>query len=137
MHELPPLRLQVTELTYYFVHEKWSKVAIKEMDVLPNFKGTSVHDGWRSYAHYDCTQALCNARHLRELRFVVERYQQSWADEMMTLLVDIKTVVDAIKAAAAGIRGYISTLTKQGLPLLEALRRTFRSNSILPRLQPE
>lgn len=137
MHELPPLQLQVTELTYYFVHEKRGKVAINEMDVLPNFKGIGVHDGWRSYAHYDCTQALCNAHHLRELRFVVERYQQSWADEIMTLLVDITTVVDAIKAAAAGIRGYISTLTKQGLPLLEALRRTFPSNSILPRLQPE
>ncbi|PZO42955.1 MAG: IS66 family transposase, partial [Phormidesmis priestleyi] len=35
------------------------------------------------------------------------------------------------------IRGYISTLRKQGLPLLEALRRTFLGDPILPRLQPE
>jgi len=35
------------------------------------------------------------------------------------------------------IRGYISTLRKQGLPLLDALRRTFLGDPILPRLQPE
>lgn len=86
-------------LTDYFVHPKRGREAIDEMAVLPNFKGIGVHDGWRSYAGYDnCAHSLCNAHHLRELRFLVERYEQPWADEMMTLLVEMKTAVDMAKA---------------------------------------
>jgi transposase len=87
-----------SQLTYYFVHDKRGRAAMDEMDVLPQFKGISVHDGWASYRHYDCAHSLCNAHHLRELRFIVERYEQTWADEVMTLLVNIKTAVDTAKA---------------------------------------
>ncbi|PZO12258.1 MAG: hypothetical protein DCF25_17960 [Leptolyngbya foveolarum] len=211
------------------------------MDVMPNFNGISVHDGWQSYFGYDCAHSLCNAHHLRELRFIVERYEQPWAEQMMTLLCDIKAQVDIAKAdgrkalsaralndfelkyqtilttgfeanppppvdenapkkrgrtkqappknlldrldlhdtavlafmfdfrvpfdnnqaerdvrmmklkqkisgcfrAATGsqqfcrIRGYISTLRKQGLTVLEALRTTFTTNPVLPVFQPE
>ncbi|MEL6777560.1 MAG: transposase, partial [Cyanobacteria bacterium J06597_16] len=69
------------------------------MAVLPTFKGISVHDGWTSYFKYPCTHALCNAHHLRELRFIAERYEQPWADGMMTLLTTIKARVDSVKAA--------------------------------------
>ena len=51
-------------LTDYFVHPKRGQVAMTEMAVLPQFQGISVHDGWSSYAHYDCDHALCNAHHL-------------------------------------------------------------------------
>ena len=78
------------ELTYYFVHPKRGREAIDEMAVLPTFKGISVHDGWASYFRYLCTHALCNAHHLRELRFIAERYKQPWAEGMMTLLTTIK-----------------------------------------------
>ncbi|MGB3297168.1 MAG: IS66 family transposase [Phormidesmis sp.] len=86
------------ELTYYFVHPKRGREAINEMAVLPNFKGISVHDGWASYFKYLCTHALCNAHHLRELRFIAERYEQPWAEDMMTLLTTIKARVDSAKA---------------------------------------
>jgi transposase len=84
-------------LTYYFIHTNRGQVAMNEMDILSNFDGISVHDGLASYAKYDCKHALCNAHHLRELLFIVERYQQLWAELMMTLLVEIKAQVEVAK----------------------------------------
>jgi transposase len=228
-------------LTDYGVHPKRGKVAMDEMAVLPSFAGVSVHDGWRSYFGYGCTHALCNAHHLRELRFVFERHRQRWADEMSQLLVAIKAAVERAKASDAlalhplqhlvfeqcyqrilnqgfqanppvpvdesapkkpgrikqtrpqnllarlqthqaavlafmvdfrvpfdnnqaerdvrmmklkqkisgcfrsfdgaqqfcRIRGYISTLRKQGIPVLEALNKVFQGSPTIPRLQPE
>ena len=86
------------ELTYYFINAKRGREAIEQMDVLPNFDGVSVHDGWASYFLYDCAHVLCNAHHLRELRFIVERYEQPWAEQMITLLCEIKAQVECAKA---------------------------------------
>lgn len=86
-------------LTYYFVHPKRGKAAIDEMNILPQFGGKAVHDSWVSYRNYEgCTHDLCNAHHLRELTFIVERYGQPWAFQMILLLCTIKHYVDAAKA---------------------------------------
>lgn len=85
-------------LTYYFIHDKRGHIAMDEMNILTDFKGTGVHDGLKSYALYDFTHALCNAHHLRELIFISERFGQPWADEMIKLLLEIKTQVDESKS---------------------------------------
>jgi transposase len=83
-------------LTYYFVHSKRGHDAIDEMNVLPLFEGKAIHDGWKSYQHYNCEHFLCNAHHLRELMFIWEQYQQAWAIQMLILLGSIKSQVDEV-----------------------------------------
>ncbi|KAM3114682.1 IS66 family transposase [Phormidesmis sp. 146-33] len=85
-------------LTCYFVHAKRGKDAMDAMNILPAYDGISVHDGLKSYAQYPCGHALCNAHHLRELAFITERYQQSWAQEMSSLLCEVKQQVDQAKS---------------------------------------
>jgi len=80
-----------TELhAYYTVHKKRGYEAMQAAEVLPYFKGTAVHDFWKPYFKYDCEHSLCNAHMLRELNFISERFQQSWADDMATLLCKMK-----------------------------------------------
>jgi len=83
-------------LTYYFVHTKRGQLA---MDILPKFQGNAIHDGWKSCVGYQaCAYFLCNAHHLRELQFILERYQQPWVFQMSLSLVSILTSVQAAKA---------------------------------------
>jgi len=45
------------------------------MGILPAFAGKAIHDGWKSYDDCNCEHFLCNAHHLRELQFMLERYE--------------------------------------------------------------
>lgn len=84
--------------TYLVVHAKRGRQALDEIGILPKRRGKSIHDDYPSYFQYpDSDHGLCNAHHLRRLIFIDERYQQSWAEALGHLLVEIKNTVEAAK----------------------------------------
>lgn len=81
--------------TYYQAHEKRGQKAVDEINILPNFTGTAVHDCFKTYNKYsNCDHSLCNAHILRELNSVSELEKQAWAEPMKDLLIEIKKEVD-------------------------------------------
>jgi transposase len=74
------------QFTYFNIHDKRGREAINDIGILPVYKGISVHDRWSSYDIYSCVHSLCNAHLLRDLKFVHEEMNRSWALEMIQLL---------------------------------------------------
>jgi transposase len=66
--------------------------------ILPQFKGTGIHDGLETYFGYAFVHGLCNIHHLRELVEVEEHDKQPWASAMQALLREMKASVDDAKA---------------------------------------
>ena len=96
-------------LTRYAVHAKRGSEATDAMGILPDFTGVSVHDGFKTYQRYArCRHALCNIHHLRELTFVEEQYQQPWATELKTLLLELKAATE--QAREEGLRSLPAVL---------------------------
>ena len=88
-------------LTHYAIQAKRGHVATDAIGILPGATGVSVHDGWKPYQRYTtCRHALCNVHHLRELTFQEEQYQQSWAQHLKALLVEMRTAVEQARAGS-------------------------------------
>jgi transposase/uncharacterized coiled-coil protein SlyX len=88
-------------LTSYHVHAKRGRDGIEAGGILPEFTGRAMHDAWGPYFAYGCEHALCNAHHLRELTYLVEREGQEWAAELIELLVLAYDQVEGARAAGA------------------------------------
>ena len=87
------------QLTYYAVHEKRGAEAAEYIGILPNFNGTACHDHWTPYYTFDsCSHSECNAHNLRNLKGVYENYKYKWAEDIASLLIEIKRRVDALKS---------------------------------------
>jgi len=91
-----------SRLTLLVHDRRRGTAAISEIDILPRYTGTALHDGFTAYELYQqCAHALCNAHILRELNYVSETSKPEWAKEMKDLLLEIKAAVS--KAQASGL----------------------------------
>jgi len=82
--------------TYFYPHAKRGKEAMDSMGILPRFRGVLCHDHWKPYYRYcDCSHALCNGHHLRELTRAWEQDSQVWARKTKELLEEINRAVKA------------------------------------------
>ena len=89
-------------LTHYAIHAKRGSAATEAIGILPTYTGVSVHDGWKPYQTYTrCRHALCNVHHLRELTYLEEQDDQTWASEMKALLREMKAATDAARDQGA------------------------------------
>jgi transposase len=86
-------------LTHFAIHPKRGSEATETIGILPRFTGVSVHDGWAPYrVNTRCRHALCNIHHLRELTFLEEQYQQTWAKDLKALLLEMKAATEQARA---------------------------------------
>ena len=88
-------------LTHYASDARRGKAAMDEIGVLPQYRGTCVHDGWLSYTFYPkCRHALCGAHLLRELVYFEELGEETkaWAAPLKELLLDMKAEVERVSA---------------------------------------
>ena len=92
-------------LTWYGHHKKRGERATDDMQILPRFKGTMVHDFWASYFRYPGRHAICNAHLLRELNGISENYQHAWSQDLHALILEINQEVDAapVKSRSLGL----------------------------------
>jgi transposase len=90
------------QLTCYYPHPRRGRKATDAMGILPEFRGTAIHDFWAAYRQYQaCTHGLCNVHHLRDLTAVAENDNQSWATRFKWLLLSAKQVVDQAQLSGA------------------------------------
>lgn len=115
-------------LTHYGFDAGRGQDAIRRIGILPHFSGQVVHDHLAAYFTFDCTHILCNAHHLRELRFVAEVCGERWAGQLHTLL---RKMYVAVQKAVA--RGASSLSVRQRRRYRAAYRRVIACGERLHR----
>jgi transposase len=76
------------ELTFYGVHPKRGVEAMDGFGIVGACRQWVVHDHWKPYFAYEqCLHALCNEHLLRELKFLWEEEQETWARQLSDLLL--------------------------------------------------
>lgn len=96
------------QLTAYHLDAKRGRAAMERMGILPAFKNLLVHDCLGAYFTFtDCRHSLCNPHLLRELTYLHEQLDQTWAGEMIDLILRAKNLSDQEQARAGNARRVI------------------------------
>jgi transposase len=87
-------------MTYYAAANHRGQTAMDEINVLPWYRGTVVHDGHLAYKSYTrCRHALCGVHLLRELTYFEELSAETktWAGPLKELLLEMKGAVERVR----------------------------------------
>jgi transposase len=77
------------DITLKFLHKKRGIEAIEEINIIPRYGGTIIHDCWSSYLTYvHCGHGLCGSHIVRELTAIIESNGYPWASNMKGLLLE-------------------------------------------------
>ena len=79
-----------TTISYFAHHLNRGRQAMDSIGLLELYKGTLIHDRFSSYFGYDCDHSLCNAHILRDLIYVEQTFNASWAKHLRELLIAAK-----------------------------------------------
>ena len=86
-------------LTYFAIHARRGQAAMDAIGILSKRTGWCIHDYWKAHSATGKPGMFCVMPHFfHELIYVLENYQQIWAEAMLTLLKEIYTAVRAAKA---------------------------------------
>lgn len=122
-------------LTHYAIHPKRGREGMQAAGILSDFQGRAMHDHWSPYLTFEtCQHAFCNAHHLRELQFIVDQYQQSWAQDMIHLLRDSKAMIEAVSPDQPALPA--ECIIAYEHRYAEILRQGFEVNPLPERLCP-
>jgi hypothetical protein len=78
------------KISFFAHHLKRGKEAMNDIGLLEHYKGNLVHDRFSSYFSYSCQHSLCNAHILRDLIYVEEAFNATWAKQIKKLLIKAK-----------------------------------------------
>jgi transposase len=107
-------------LTYYEMHEKRGTDAAVDIDILPKFNGTAVHDHWKTYYTFkECTHSECNSHNLRYLKEIYENFDHAWAKAMAGFLIELKNQVEAMKTE--GLTGMEATQSEAWMTIFHSI----------------
>jgi len=89
-------------LTFFGIHLTRGKEAIQAIGIIPRFTGWLMHDFLSSYLGFDnCLHTFCKSHLMRELVFLFEQHQQSWAKDLYDLFLEMLQCVKERKARDA------------------------------------
>ena len=112
-------------LTFFSIHKLRGKEAIHAIGIIPQFTGWLMHDFLSSYLSFEnCLHTFCKSHLLRELVFLFEQHQQSWAKDLYDLFLEMLRYIQEQKARDAPVgQAQYKQWQERYLQLLRAGRR--------------
>ena len=89
-------------LTFFSLQRLRGKEAIEAIGIIPKFTGWLMHDFLSIYLGFEnCLHTFCKSHLMRELVFIFEQHDQSWAKELHDLFLEMLQCIQERKARDA------------------------------------